>query len=258
MTYSLLWIDEAWRWPWCGPVVACCLCFDAENMPEKDFLAQIRDSKKLTHIKREKIFEQLITMGRFWEEKQKPQVIFWIWVVDNYVIDEKNIKQANKEAMRRALEETLRKIKYFSSSKKHTVEVYIDGNDNYTFEILQKQPTFVVGGDDKILEISAASIIAKVLRDKLMDVYDSVYPDLGIVNHKGYGTKKHIIALKNSACVTGIHRLSFQPIKRVLGENLYDEYINATDDLKENIDMLSPDTKEKKLFLKELDRILRK
>ena len=216
MTHYVLWIDEAGRGPWCGPVVACCLCFDACNMPEKEFLLQIQDSKKLSHKKREEIFKKLIEMSRIEEANNRPQVLFGIGVVDNYVIDERNIKQANREAMKRSLEEVLRKIQYFSAWKKYTLDVLIDGNDKYVFEALQKPATFIIWWDAKILEIGAASIIAKVLRDRLMDVYDTVYPDLGIIDHKGYGTKKHADALKNSSCITGIHRVSFKPIKNLL------------------------------------------
>lgn len=147
-------------------------------MPSEDFLSLIGDSKKLTHKKREFVFEKLVEMSGVKENNARPQVIFGVGVVDNYIIDEKNIKQANKEAMRRALDEVMRKIHFFVAGKKYGLEVFIDGNDNYLFDGLPKKPTFVVGGDGKILQIGAASIIAKVFRDRLMDVYDGLYPDL--------------------------------------------------------------------------------
>lgn len=202
-----IWIDEAGRWPWLGPVSACALCFNPENMPEKSFLETLNDSKKLTEKKREKLYQQLIAMS-VWEN---PQVFFGVWVVDNFVIDEINIKQANKEAMRRAIVELLRKI-----DAENISTVMIDGNDNYEFDELKKKPIFVIWWDGKITEISAASIIAKVFRDKLLDTYASLYPDLWVENHKWYGTKKHKEYLSDKSKVTGIHRTSYKPVKETL------------------------------------------
>lgn len=202
-----IWIDEAGRWPWLGPVVARALCFNPDNMPHKILLQTINDSKKLTEKKREEIFKKLIELSR-WE---KPQVFFGVWVVDNFLIDEINIKKANKEAMRRAIVELLRKIK-----KEDIWSVLVDWNDKYAFEELDVQPIYVVGWDGKVLEIWAASIIAKVFRDKLTDTYASLYPDLWIENHKWYGTKKHIDYLSDKSKITGIHRTSYKPVKAVL------------------------------------------
>ncbi len=202
-----IWIDEAWRWPWLWAVVACALCFHPENTPSKEFLNQINDSKKLTQKKREKLYAQLIELSR----GENPKVYFWVWVVDNYVIDEINIKQANKEAMRRALVELLRKI-----PNDEITTVMIDGNDNYAFDELTKKPIFIIWWDGKITEIWAASIIAKVFRDQLMNTYASLYPDLWIENHKWYGTKKHREFLSDKWKVTGIHRASYKPVKAIL------------------------------------------
>lgn len=202
-----IWIDEAGRWPWLGSVVACSLCFNPENMPSKEFISKLNDSKKLTEKKREELFEELIEFSR-WEN---PKVFFWVWVVDNYLIDEINIKQANREAMRRSLVEILRKI-----DNDKIDSVLVDGNDNYSFDELKKQPIFIVGWDWKISEIGAASIIAKVFRDKLMSQYSILYPDLWIENHKWYGTKKHREYLSDKSKVTSIHRTSYKPVKQVI------------------------------------------
>ena len=202
-----IWIDEAGRWPWLGPVSACALCFNPENMPEKSFLETLNDSKKLTEKKREEIYQHLIEISR----GENPQVFFGVWIVDNFVIDEINIKQANKEAMRRAIVELLRKI-----DPENISTVMIDGNDNYEFDELKKKPIFVIWWDGKITEISAASIIAKVFRDKLLDTYASLYPDLWVENHKWYGTKKHKEYLSDKSKVTGIHRTSYKPVKETL------------------------------------------
>jgi ribonuclease HII len=113
--------------------------------------------------------------------------------------------------MRRALLELERKINF-----KKIESISIDWNDNYKFEKLTIEPIFVVRWDEKVLEIWAASIIAKVFRDKLIDSYDILYPDLGIEKHKGYWTKKHEKYLTNKKKITGVHRLTYKPIKKLL------------------------------------------
>ncbi|MDD3145529.1 MAG: ribonuclease HII [Candidatus Gracilibacteria bacterium] len=200
-------VDEAGRGPWLGSVVACALAFNPANMPNSEILSQINDSKKLTEKKREMLFEKLIEFSR----GENPNLFFGVGVVDNYIIDEINIKQANREAMRRALVELSRKIDFSSLNG-----VFIDGNDNYKFDILEKPAIFIIEGDSKVIEIGAASIIAKVFRDKLMNQYALLYPDLGLENHKGYGTKKHSEYLSDKSKITGIHRLSYKPVKKIL------------------------------------------
>lgn len=205
-----IWIDEAWRGPWLGPVVACALTFDKNNLPSKKLLDKINDSKKLSEKKREEIFEELIALSTPGLNKT-PGLYFGVWIVDNYLIDQVNIKQANKEAMRRALIELLRKI-----NKEDIDSVLIDWNDKYKFSELEKDPIYVIGWDGKVLEIWAASIIAKVFRDKLISTYSLLYPDLNLENHKWYGTKKHIDYLTWTNKVTWIHRISYKPVKKIL------------------------------------------
>ncbi len=202
-----IWVDEAGRWPWLWPVVASAFCLNNKNLPDKDFLNELNDSKKLTKRKREELFEKLIDLSA-WEN---PKVFFWVWVVDNFVIDKINIRQANKEAMRRALVELLRKIK-----KKDIDSVVIDGRDNYEFEELDKNPIYIVGWDWKVMEIWAASIIAKVFRDKLIKTYSSIYPDFSLEKHQWYGTQKHKEYLNDKSKITWIHRLTYKPVKKVL------------------------------------------
>jgi len=204
-----IWVDEAGRWPWAGPVVAAALFFDISNPPSKSFIKKLDDSKKLSEKKRDELFNEIIEYSR-WE---KPNLYFGVWVVDSFIIDEINIRQANREAMRRALIEVIRKVK--PRSQKY-IEVVIDGRDNYEFDELKAQPLYIVGWDGKVSEISWASIIAKVFRDKLMNSYASLYPDMHLENHKWYGTKKHSQYLIDISKVTGIHRISFEPIKKVL------------------------------------------
>jgi len=209
-----IWIDEAGRWAWLGPIVACALCFDNENMPDKDFLDELNDSKKLSEKKREKLFTQLIEFSK----KENKQVYFWVWVVDNYIIDEINVKQANKEAMRRAIIEIIRKIdKNGDNENQDFIKwVFIDGNDNYKFDELKKKAVFIVAWDSKVLEIKAASIIAKVFRDKLINTYSELYPEIWIQSHKWYGTKKHKDYLEDKTKITSTHRLSYKPVKEKL------------------------------------------
>lgn len=207
-----IWIDEAWRWPWLWVVVAAAFSVNPENPPESNFLEKLNDSKKLSEKNREKIFSEIIELSR-WDE---PKVFFWVWVVDNFFIDEKNIKQANREAMRRAIIEIKRKIEFFNYGKELKIDVFIDWNDNYAFEELDRKPIFIIGWDAKVPEISAASIIAKVFRDDLMKSYALLYPDLWLEKHKWYWTKFHKDYLKNPTKITWIHRLSYKPVKETL------------------------------------------
>ncbi|MCD5374931.1 ribonuclease HII [Candidatus Gracilibacteria bacterium] len=199
-------IDEAGRGPWCGPVVACALAWNSNNKPSKDFISMVNDSKKLTAKKRDELYTKIIKLSR------EKKLYFGVGVVDNYVIDEINIRQANREAMRRAIVEIKRKIPEEFSE----ISVVIDGRDNYEFDELEQKPLYIVGGDGKVPEIGAASIIAKVFRDKLMTQYATLYPDLGLETNAGYGTKKHREALIEKSDITGIHRTSYKPIKTVL------------------------------------------
>ncbi|GEM_PF-2146238 len=122
--------------------------------------------------------------------------------------------------MRRAILEADRKVQSsFSSNEDVIIQAFIDGRDNYKFEELEEPAVFIVGGDSKVREISAASIIAKVFRDKLMKQYATLYPQYGFETNVGYGTKKHQEQLKNPPDITGIHRVSYKPIKVVLEKN---------------------------------------
>lgn len=204
-----VWIDEAGRWPWLWPVTACAFTIIDESRFSKELYEKIWDSKKITEKRRNEIYDELISLS-VWE---KPVVAFWVWVVDNFIIDEINIKQSNKLAMTRALDELLRKI-----NKDEIKSVLVDWNDNYKFENLNKKPLFIVWWDWKIFEIWAASIIAKVFRDKMMSVYSTLYPDMNLENHKWYWTKKHKEYLTDKSKVTNIHRKSYKPVKDVLNK----------------------------------------
>jgi len=210
MSKIKIWVDEVGRWPWLWPVVAASFCFNPKNMPNSDFISKINDSKKLSAKKREEIFYELIKLSTPGLKWTQPKVFFWLGVVDNFIIDDINIRQANKEAMRRSLIELLRKI----NSKK--IKVVIDWRDNYDFDELKEKPEYIIKWDSKVVEIWAASIIAKVFRDKLMQTYSLLYPTLWIENHKWYGTKKHRDNLIDKSSITWIHRLSYKPVNKVL------------------------------------------
>ena len=205
-THLRIGIDEAGRGPWAGPVVACALAFNPNTPPNKEFIASMRDSKKLSSKKREFLYSQMIEHARRFE------LFFGVWVVDNYYIDEFGIKAATREAMRRAIVELKRQIPNCIEK----ISATVDGNDHFSFEELPEAPICIIWGDAKVTEISGASIIAKVFRDKLLTQYASLYPSLNLENNAWYGTKAHREKLTDASQVTWIHRVSYKPVKEVL------------------------------------------
>ena len=184
-------VDEVGRGPLAGPVVAAAVVItDLEKVP------QVFDSKGLSEKKREELDAAL---------RANPAIKFAISEVSPEVIDEINILQATHLAMRQAvktLEQELGKIDF----------VLIDGRP---VKSMPYNNLAIVKGDRKSASIAAASIIAKVYRDKLMCDYDKIYPGYGFAEHKGYGTKQHLIAI-NELGACPIHRKSFSPIKELL------------------------------------------
>ncbi|OGC07382.1 ribonuclease HII [candidate division WOR-1 bacterium RIFOXYA2_FULL_36_21] len=177
-------VDEAGRGPLAGPVVAA-----AVILPKQYKIKGLDDSKKLSEKERERLFYII----------QKKAVDIGIGIVDQKTIDKVNILQATLMAMKIAIE---------SLSPRPDI-VLIDGKQKTRTIIPQK---CIIRGDGKCNCISAASIIAKVTRDKIMADMDKLYPLYGFKEHKGYGTKKHI----NKILTLGpceIHRQSFDPIK---------------------------------------------
>jgi len=183
-------VDEAGRGPWAGPVVAA-----AVVLPEKTFIAGLRDSKKLTEKKREEIYVQI---GKF-------ALAVGVGIADQSVIDSVNILQATYLAMK----EALKRIGMLPGL------VLVDG---YKIPDLEYFQVGIIGGDDKSASIAAASVVAKVTRDRLMVEWSRKYPQYGFERHKGYGTKIHRDALfKFGPCE--LHRKSFEPV-RLSGEFL--------------------------------------
>ena len=187
-------IDEAGRGPLFGPVVACAVIFN------KDFdISDITDSKKISKNKREKIYQKIISQD----------IDYGIGIVSNETIDTINILNATKKAM----------LLSINNLKNTPQKLLIDGNQLLDTKIEQEA---IVKGDQKIAEISAASIIAKVSRDKIVDSYDKVFPMYNLSKHKGYGTKHHVYTL-NQYGPTSIHRKTFRPVLEI-NENSMADY----------------------------------
>ena len=175
-------VDEVGRGPLIGSVVAACVV-----LPKNFVLEGLTDSKKLSEKKREEYYNII---------KEKA-VAIGIGIVDEKKIDEINIYEATKLAMKEAIKNT---------------------NINPNHILIDAMPldididtTSIIKGDAKSISIAAASVIAKVTRDRMMYELDKKYPMYDLANNKGYGTKKHIEAIKKYG-ITKYHRLSFKPV----------------------------------------------
>ena len=174
-------IDEAGRGPLAGPVVIGCVIMKPES-----FIEYVNDSKKVSETKREMLYDKITTEAIAWSTG-----IVW-----QDEIDEINILNATKKALTSAIDNL--KIK--------PDKILVDALDKIDTRGIPY--ISVIKGDAKIYSISAASIIAKVTRDRIMREYDEVYPEYGFAGHKGYGTAKHIGAIKEYG-ICPLHRKSF-------------------------------------------------
>lgn len=189
-------VDEAGRGPWVGPVVAGCAVFVHREVDER-LLQNLNDSKKLSKKKREMLYDLLF------EEQKKGNMVLGIGEASAHEIDEMNILNASFLAMKRAI---------IATGVKPDL-VLVDGNrepKNFGFSTKA-----VVKGDAKSYSISAASILAKVYRDRLMEKMAQVYTGYGFEKNAGYGTKAHVEGLRRFG-VTPEHRKSYAPIKEFL------------------------------------------
>ncbi|MFH1621649.1 MAG: ribonuclease HII [Candidatus Omnitrophota bacterium] len=180
-------VDEAGRGPLAGPVVAA-----AVKLKSTKFKNYINDSKKLSPSERESAFEEIYQKS-----------IVGISVISESVIDSINILNAAKLAMEQAVANLI----YVSKKKinKNKAIVLADGNLSLNLPFKSKS---IIGGDSKSLSIASASIVAKVVRDRIMNIYGKIYPKYSFEQHKGYGTKAHFKAIKkHGPCL--IHRRSF-------------------------------------------------
>ena len=178
-------VDEAGRGPLAGPVVAA-----ACIIPEGVCLEGVNDSKQLQPHIREALYHQLIS---------RSDIDYGIGVIESDQIDRINILRATFEAMKKAI----------SCLKKVPQYILVDGNHLPGGDI---PGVAIVGGDCKSQMIAAASILAKVTRDGLMQAYHTRWPEYGFDKHKGYGTEQHLQALHQFG-PTPIHRMSFAPLK---------------------------------------------
>ncbi len=192
MIATLAGVDEAGRGPLAGPVVAAAVILDPERP-----IAGLRDSKRLTAARRAVLAEQIRTRAR----------AFAIAEADVGEIDALNILNATLLAMRRALAALPGGFGY----------IMIDGNKapQLPESLAHCVVETVVGGDDRIPEISAASILAKTHRDALMCALDAAYPGYGLARHFGYPTAEHVAALQRLG-PSPIHRRSFAPVRAAL------------------------------------------
>ncbi len=179
-------VDEAGRGPLAGPVVAA-----AVTLRTVSFKNRIDDSKKLTASQREKAFSEIIQKS-----------VFGVGVINEKIIDNLNILVATRRAMEAAVFALVDKLKDTPNKRIHVI---IDGNTGLDINL---PFTTIIKGDAKSKTIACASIIAKVIRDRIMSVYDKVYPQYGFLQHKGYPTKQHRRLIKRFG-PSKIHRKTF-------------------------------------------------
>ena len=176
-------IDEAGRGPLAGPVVAA-----AVILPQDVELPEVTDSKKISEKKRERLYDEIIDKA----------LSVGVGISHEEEIDEKNVLQATYLAMRKSI----------GNLSIQPEILLIDGNKA---DIKHYDQESIIDGDQKSISIAAASIIAKVTRDRIMRQYDIIFPEYGFAKHKGYGTKLHMEAIMNNKAVP-IHRKSFNPV----------------------------------------------
>lgn len=174
-------IDEAGRGPLAGPVVVA-----AVIMPKDSMIEGVNDSKKVSEKKREALYDQILDEA----------IAYGVGIIDQTRIDEINILNATKEGVTKAIKEL--KVK--------PERILVDALTG--IDTLGIPYTPIIKGDAKCYNIAAASIIAKVTRDRIMRQWDEIYPQYGFEKHKGYGTAMHISAIKEYG-LCPLHRLSF-------------------------------------------------
>lgn len=182
-------MDEVGRGPLIGPVVTACVI-----LPKDFVLEGLTDSKKLSEKKREEFYDYIMEHA----------ISVGIGMMDEKVIDEVNIYEATKLAMYQAVEKSRVKPEH----------VLIDA---MKLDKLEMPSTSIIKGDAKSISIAAASVIAKVTRDRMMIELDKKYPMYGFKSHKGYPTKKHIEALKEYGLIDG-YRKTFKPVSEMVKE----------------------------------------
>ena len=208
---AILGIDEVGRGPLAGPLVVGAVILPDEK-PE--WVSELKDSKKLTAKKREILSEvilcEALAVGLGWVPAEE--------------LDEVGISEALRLATRRAVKEVQTKKVGFS-------QIVIDGKINFlSGTALEKYVSVVVKADDLIKEVSAASIVAKVARDQYMHEVGEKFPEYGFEKHVGYGTAKHLAAIRECG-ICDEHRKSFEPIRSMVGFERGKSVVKNTTDL---------------------------
>ena len=183
-------VDEVGRGPLIGPVVAACVV-----LPKGFVLDGLTDSKKLSEKKRDLFYDYIVNNS-----------IYGIGVIDADIIDEVNIYEATKLAMMEAIKKVREQV--------NLEHVLIDAMPLN----LDIDTTSIIKGDAKSISIAAASVVAKVTRDRMMYELDKLYPNYGFKNHKGYPTKKHLEAINKYGLIPG-YRKTYGPVKEILNGN---------------------------------------
>lgn len=185
--YFIAGVDEAGRGPLAGPVVSAAVIF-----PDDVEIKNINDSKQLTPEEREDLYHEIMEKA----------LAVGVGYVDNVLIDKMNILQSTYLSMLRAM-------------KKLSIMPEIILVDGYAIPDLPIEQENIIKGDEKSMSIAAASIVAKVHRDRIMEFFGMEYPDYDFETNKGYATKKHIdIVIRKGPCE--IHRRTFSPIKEIV------------------------------------------
>ena len=218
-------VDEAGRGPLAGSVVAAAVALRNQDFGssaskirdqgDAKMWSLVRDSKKLSEKQRERIFDFI-----------QEHFHVGIGVINAETIDRVNILQATFLAMKSAVAELLRKYKSIHETDGRLNEVYLLVDGNQVIPHCSYKQEAVIGGDGIVKSIAAASIIAKVTRDRMVVEYDKQYSGYGFAQHKGYGTKIHMDALRRLG-PSPIHRMSFKPVQLSIPENVNKRFGNV-------------------------------
>lgn len=188
---SICGIDEAGRGPLAGPVVVACVI-----MPQDSMLEGVNDSKKISEKKREALYEKII----------EEAVGYGVAIIDQNEIDRINILNATKQGLTTCIKELEKDLKEKNRGFEKPDMILVDALTQIDTDGISYRS--IIKGDAKSYSIAAASIIAKVTRDRIMRQWDEVYPEYGFEKHKGYGTAVHIKAIKEYG-LCPLHRKSF-------------------------------------------------
>ncbi len=184
-------IDEAGRGPLAGPVVVASVI-----MPKDSFIEGVNDSKKVSEKKREVIYEKIL----------EESIAYGVGIIDQREIDNINILNATKKGLTESIKNLEQNLKDRNRGIDKPEIILVDALTNIDTDGISYES--IIKGDAKSYSIAAASIIAKVTRDRIMRQWDEVYPEYGFSKHKGYGTAMHISAIKEYG-LCPLHRRSF-------------------------------------------------